>query len=456
MIIVAVAVYIVVRSEAQSLTLPPMRIVNVSGLKRAEIDAVALNRFVERYRIPTVPDFGEVAVETARDIHTALSEIAARPKDSQAFGQLGRVFHSHEYTAKALACYTRARELGPGEHEWSYYIGRIHADAFEHEPAIRAFEVAAELDSTYAPTFLVIGKLYLQIGNAQKARNAFERFIELRPKSGHGYLGVAQSAFDRQEFDVASAFLQQAVVHSPNDFRVHNLLAQTYRQLGNVTKAEYHLAIVSSKNRQDELRKHVYFDDPLYHRMLAANTTDGALAERLRAAMATGQTKVAIRLATELCHRQPNDARRLHSLALACKQAKKFKESLACTEKAIRIDSDFLEAHLTRAQLLMIARRLEEAGEVLDRIVEQHPNSFDAHYYRGTAMVLRSRYQAAVPVFRRAVELNEREARAHVALAEALMQSGRRSEATEEYRRALELDASNARALQQLRLLDGL
>ena len=455
MIVVAVAVYIVVRSEKQSPALPPMRIVNASGVKRAEIDAAALNRFIERYRIPAVPEFGEVAVETAQDVHAALSQIAARPKDSQAFGQLGRVFQSHQYSAKALACYTRARELCPGEHEWSYYIGRIHADAFEHEPAIRAYEAAAELDSSYAPTFLAIGNLYLQVGNALKAQNAFERFIELRPKSGHGYLGAAQSAFDRHEFDVASAFLQQAVAHSPNDFRVHNLLAQTYRQLGNATKAQYHLAVLSGKNRQDELAKHVYFDDPLYHRMLAANTTDAALTERLRAAMATGQTNVAIRLATDLCHRHPNDARRLHSLALAYKQAKEFKESLACTEKAIRIDSDFLEAHLTRAQLLMIARRLEEAGGVLDRIVEQHPNSFDAHYYRGTAMVLQSKYQAAVPVFRRAVELNEREARAHVALAEALTQSGRRSEAIEEYQRALELDPSNARALQQLRVLDG-
>lgn len=420
----------------------------------AEIDAVALNRFVKRHQLPAIPDFAGVATETAQDIHSALREIAERPENSQAFGLLGRVFQSHQYFAKALVCYERARALGPGEHEWSYYIGRIHADAFEYESAIAAYEAAAELEDGYAPTFLAIGNLYLQVGNTQKAQKAYERFVKLRPESSHGYLGVAQAAFERQEYGLASEFLRQAVSRSPNDFRVHNLLAQTYRQVGDTTKAEYHLAIVNSTNRQDELTKRVYFDDPLYHKMLAVNTTDAALMERLRAAMATGQTNVAIRLAADLCRRHPNDPRRLHSLALAYKQAKKFKESLASTEKAIRFDNDFLEAQLTRAQLLLIFRRFEEAVELLDRIAEQHPNSFDAQYYRGTALVLLSKYEVALPVFRRAVELNDREARGHVALAEALVQSGRRIEAAVEYRRALELDPMNARAAQQLRVLD--
>ncbi len=434
--------------------MPPLRIINASGERQAEIDAVGLNRFVTRHQLPAIPDFAGVATETAQDIHSALRAISELPENSQAFGQLGRVFQSHQYFAKALVCYERARSLGPREYEWSYYIGRIHADAFEYESAIAAYEAAAELEDGYAPTFLAIGNLYLQVGNTQKAQKAYERFIKLRPQSGHGYLGVAQTAFERQKYGVATEFLKQAVARSPNDFRVHNLLAQTYRQVGDNTKAEYHLAIVNSTNRQDELTKHVYFDDPLYHKMLAANTTDAALTERLRAAMATGQTNVAIRLAVDLCRRHPNDPRRLHSLALAYKQAKKFKESLACTEKAIRFDNDFLEAQLTRAQLLLIFRRFEEAVELLDRIAEQHPNSFDAQYYRGTALVLLSKYEAALPVFRRAVELNDRESRGHVALAEALVQSGRRSEAAVEYRRALELDPTNARAAQQLRVLD--
>jgi tetratricopeptide (TPR) repeat protein len=450
---VALGVYMIRSSRYVPSALPPLSIAEVNGTQRKTpvIDAVALTRFAQQHQLPEIPDLTRLSTEAARDIHNALEGVAARPGDAAALGHLGRVFQSHQYPAKALECYSQARALAPAAYEWAYYCGRIHAEGYEFGPAIEAYERAAQLNPDYAPTFLALGNLYLQSGDGDEARKAFRRLVALRPQSSHGYLGLAQISFDGQEYEAAIDLLSDAISRDPKDFRAHNLLGQTYQQLGQTREARYHLGIVRSLDRRDQLTKHVLFDDPLYHKVLASNSTDAALTERMRAAMGTSQPDVAIRLGEELCRRHPDDAARMNSLAEACKQAKRYTDALARAEKAISLNSSFLEAHITKAQLLMILRRNGEALKLLDWIVAQDPDSFGGCYYRGAAQVLAGQYEAAVKSFRQAVRLQDGSARAHVALAEALGETGRQAEAIEEYRRALELDPANARAIQRLR-----
>ena len=452
-VLVALGVTLGVYSNGKKtapITLPPLTIENDGkGARSPAIDLVALIRFTQHHQLPEMPDLNRLSAEAARDIFDALKAFADQPNSDESFGRLGRVLQSHEYSAMALECYTKAKGLNRSSYEWSYYIGRIHADAYEGEAAIAAYNEAAELNGEYAPTFLALGKLYVQSGETEKAQQAYQRLVSLRPKSIHGHLGLAQIAFDRKEFAEVVERLNELASGS-RDFRMHNLLGQAYQQLGELEKARDHLAIVKSLDNQDQLTKHVFFDDPLYHKMLASNTTDTALSERLRAALAANQNEVAIRIAKQLSQRDPNDADRWHSLAIAYKKAKRYKEALASAEKSLGLNSASIETQSTKAQLLMILRRNKEAFALLDKLAKQAPDSFDVHYNRGVVCVLSNQYAAAVMSFRRAVSLNDRSARAHVALAEALAQLGERAESIAEYRRALELDPTNARAKQRL------
>lgn len=431
--------------------LPPLRIVEIEGKTNAQTDALALAKFIEQHHLPEIPNFSQLSVRTAQDIHHALQPIAARPIDADAWGQLGRVFHSHEYSAKALECYSQASVLAPNDFQWPYYQGRIHADAFEYEPAIEAYNRSAELNTDYAPTFLALGNAYAQLGKNRQAKQAYQRFVTLRPTSSHGYFGLAQIAFDEENYPVAIELLSRVVAGHPRDFRAHNLLGQIYQRIGFTEKASFHLAQLKNLDQQDQITKHVFYDDPLYHQVLSSNTTDAAISERLRAAMKFKQEEVAIRLALELCKRHPDDAARMHSLSVAYKLSKQFQQALIHAEKAISLDEDLLEAHLTRAQILMILRRNEEALKLLEWVVTQDPDSFEGQYYRGTALVLSKQYRSAVEAFQQSIRINGVSARAHVALAEALNQTNQSAEAMKEYRRALDLDPTNSRAIQKLR-----
>lgn len=451
----AVALVVFLIWHRRNDAVPPHSVATVDGSKTPVIGPVRITQLLQELHLHlSESDLIRLLQEGESDIRPALENVANRPGDAAALGQLGRVFQSHLYPEQALACYSQARALAPDAYEWAYYIGRIHADVFEFGPAIDAYERAAELNPDYASTFLALGNLYLQSGEGEKARQAYQRFVGLRPQSSHGYLGLAQIAFAGQEYEAVIDLLSDAIARNPKDFRAHNLLGQTYQQLGQTQKARYHLGIVKSLDRRDQLTKHVFFDDLLYHKMLASNTTDAALTERMRAAMATSQPGVAVRLGEELCRRHPDDAARMHSLAVAFKQAKRYADALDSAEKAISLDSGFLEAHATKAQLLMILRRNSEALELLDWIVAQDPDFYDGQYNRGASQVMAGQYEAAVESFRQAVRLKDGSSRAHVALAEALGAVDRQAEAIEEYRRALELDPANGRAIQRLRAIE--
>ena len=404
------------KDDAQNPTeasqLPSLSFQSAAGFntETPSIDYNALVRFARQHQLPTIPDLNRVSADTARDVFGALKAVEAHPEGAVAWGQLGRVFHSHQYLAEAMECYAMASAHAPGDYEWPYYMGRIYADRYQYEPAIAAYERAAELNPTYASTFLALGNLHLQSGNKEKARESFSRLAKLQPQLNHGYLGLAQIAFDSRDFKNAIKLLSDAASRNPEDFRAHSLLGQAYQHIGEAQKARHHLAIVQSLNRRDQRAKHVVFDDPLYHEMLASNTTDAAVRERLQAALGTGQFEVAIRLAEQLCRRQPKDAARVHLLAVAHKQANNYEAALERVERALSLDSSLTDAHLTKAQLLIILRRHREAVDLLDWIVAKNPKSFNGHYYRGAAQVLSGQYDAAVESFRHAIQLDDNSA----------------------------------------------
>jgi len=425
--------------------LPPLRTLPVDGRETVEIDRDALARFAERYQLTAIPDLTRLPVEVARAIHAALEGVAADPDEAAAFGHLGRVLQSHRHPVEAAGCYGRAMALAPTAYEWAYHKGHAHAQVYQADAAIEAYQRAAELNPGYAPTFAALGELYLQSGDFDRAAGAFQKFITLRPQSNHGYLGLARIAFDKRQYETAARWLNEALARDPQDFRAHHLLGQTYQQLGRDEAARHHLGILKN------LEKRVIVDDPLEQKMMSTNTTIGALKVRMRSAMGTGRAHEAIRLGREICRREPNDAHSRHNLALAYRQARQYEEALAQEEKAIALDPDYLAAHCSKAELLLLLRRSTEALELLDWIVARDPDSFNGHYYRGAALMLAGRKEAGVESFRRAVRLQADSVNAHLALARALYETGRPNEAIAEYRRVLELDPSNAQAIRQLR-----
>ncbi|MFC1483938.1 tetratricopeptide repeat protein [Candidatus Neomarinimicrobiota bacterium] len=70
-------------------------------------------------------------------------------------------------------------------------LGGVYFGLDEVEPAIAAYEKAAELDADYPPPYNVLGYLYLAEHQFDKAENAFKNYIRLIPDEANVYDSMA-------------------------------------------------------------------------------------------------------------------------------------------------------------------------------------------------------------------------------------------------------------------------
>ena len=77
--------------------------------------------------------------------------------------------------------------ITPNDPKAHYYFGEIHrlsdkSDAGQLKAIVR-YERAVELDPDLAEAYKGMGLLYSKQGNQEKAKAAFRRYLELRPKA---------------------------------------------------------------------------------------------------------------------------------------------------------------------------------------------------------------------------------------------------------------------------------
>lgn len=97
-----------------------------------------------------------------------------------------------------------------------------------------------------------------------------------------------------------------------------------------------------------------------------------------------------------------------------------------------------LAASCMQARALVAQRRLADAIELYDRVIESDPDYALARADRGTAHALARNFEAAVVDLGRAFELGHTEAAAYSAAATACLELGRLQQSLEYFERAIE------------------
>ncbi|HXG94436.1 MAG TPA: tetratricopeptide repeat protein [Blastocatellia bacterium] len=134
--------------------------------------------------------FGEmVATQRAREeFERSLEAATLNPADAEAHYNLGLIYQQRGQTEEAKASFARAIEIRPDEVDAHYQLGRIArregrlADAIAHFDAV----VRENAGHSQNEVWREIGRTYLQAGQYDDARAAFERFLERRPSDAEG------------------------------------------------------------------------------------------------------------------------------------------------------------------------------------------------------------------------------------------------------------------------------
>ena len=120
--------------------------------------------------------------------------------------------------------------------------------------------------------------------------------------------------------------------------------------------------------------------------------------------------------------------------------AKKFPESLAAVDEALRLDADLVPALTLKAKLAMAANRYDVARQSLQRALAVDPKASYAQFLYGLEAFLTNEMKEALPRFQRARELSPRDPRAALYLGLCTESIGLPGDAMDLYEEAVRLD----------------
>ncbi|MBW8875162.1 MAG: tetratricopeptide repeat protein [Acidobacteria bacterium] len=354
---------------------------------------------------PLEKEVGE-QLAAAQQRLTALAS-AAGPRAqglAAAYGDLGMLYHAYGLREPAEACYRNAARLAPGDSRWPHALGLLLQEGGRLDEAAAAFERALRLQGTDVAALVHRGEIARLQGRSEEAEDWLRKALAVDPSCAAARAILGQTALDRRDFTAAVKRLEAALAAVPEANRLHYLLAQAYRGLGEPAKAQEHLA----KAGQVGVRP----ADPFADEIEALRTGERVRLARARTAYQNGR----------------------------------YGEAAALYRTVVADRPDRVEARINLAATLVQLGDRAAAVAELKEALRRDPASPTAHFNLGTLLALEGPSAEAREHLAAAAAALPQDAEAHRALAEILRNSGRPEEALAEYARAVAIDPADERA----------
>lgn len=331
-------------------------------------------------------------------------EPAVRARLAEAYGELGLHYHAYSLLAVAEPAYVNAARLAPENRRWPHLLGLLLIDAGRLDEAAAILGLALRLAPGDPALLVHLGEVRRLQGDLPAAAEAFAAALEASPGNPAARAGLGRVALAEGRWQEAAAHLEAALAAVPAANLLHYPLAMAYRGLGEIEKAESHLA----RRGVVGLRP----PDPEVEALAAVRT-----GERL--------------------HR----TRGRHALRIG-----RVDDAVAAFRRALEANPESVEARVDLAAALSAQENPTAAIGLLREAVAAAPANPTARYNLGLLLHHQRDVEGALVHLRRAVELTPEDGEAQLALANALYDGGGRDESLATARRALEAGAPEAGA----------
>ena len=105
-----------------------------------------------------------------------------------------------------------------------YWIGKIYAEELTEErlkTAIISFSEAIDLKNDYTEAYFERGKVYLKLGEVEKAINDFQKVLQLEPNKKEVYTYLAQAYLNKGEKEKALSILKKIANEESLEFYLY-------------------------------------------------------------------------------------------------------------------------------------------------------------------------------------------------------------------------------------------
>ena len=382
-------------------SIPPVTIKRV----RFPVLLLAVAFLAAAQAIPALPDlaFDSFPPAAREGIGRAHARAAARPRDAEAAGELGRLLHAWEQWESAHQAYARAQALAPDAFAWHYLDGVVLQRLVRHDEAAGRFRRALEIDAGYLAARVKLAEALLEMGRLDESRPLFEGLVEEAAAEPAARVGLGRIAAREGRTAEAIAHLERAVALFPQLGEAHYALARAYRAAGRAADAEA------------ALRKHQEYG-PRWP----------ALEDPVLAGVSTRR----------------EDARALVQRGVALARSGDLQDAIAAHEAALARDPALLHARGNLVSLYGQARNYDKVEEHYRAALQGGYDGADLHYDYAVVLGLQERWEEAEAAYRRALTINPLHANARNNLGQLLERKRDLGGAATEYRLAAEAQPS--------------
>jgi tetratricopeptide (TPR) repeat protein len=283
----------------------------------------------------------------------------------------------------------------PIEHALALHrAGRL--DSAEH-----AYRAILDAQPCNASTLYMLGVLYLQRQDIERAIERFDAALALEPHDADCLIDRGIAALARGDDEGAERFFSEAVEHAPRHALAHSNLGKVQRRMGKREEAlaSFQQAVELETNLFDAALGRADLLEALSRpqEAVAAYQYAELLAPQdIRVLRGLGVTLNAVRRhaeAAEVFQRalqhDPRDIHALFGLAFATDAQLKFDDALAIYARALEIAPDSPTLHNNVAFTLTCLSRYDEADDHLRRAIELSPDLSNAYKLLGMSELRR-------------------------------------------------------------------
>ncbi len=154
--------------------------------------------------------------------------LAIEPTSADAYIALGELREVQARPDEAEALFLRAVDLKRNYWKAHEALAGFYYSNEQYEQAVDAYEIATSLAPDIASLFAGQGAAYTMLGDFDRAREAYDRSLELRP-GRQAYTNIGLSYYYAGKFEDAAEMQRQALTYAPDDHRVWGRLAESFR-----------------------------------------------------------------------------------------------------------------------------------------------------------------------------------------------------------------------------------
>lgn len=348
-----------------------------------------------------------------------------------AYGEYAILLQAAEYYEAAEPAYLNAQDLMPRDMRWPYYLGHLYKSIGQTQTSIQSFERSLDRDPSEIATLIWLGRLYLEQGQPDVAERMFERAAQLPPRNPATLAGLGQTALARRDYQRAVTVLEEALALDPSAASIHSPLANAYRGLGDIAKAEEHLKLWRNTDLlvPDRLRAELDMSiesglsyelrgvraleardfkaaENFFRRGVELTPPNTALGRSLRHKLGTalvlqGDVNGAMARFEEVAKLAPaqgldeSSAKANYSLGVVLASSGQTTAAIQRLTAAVKYNPNYAEALMALGDTLRRSGRIEASLEPYADVVRINPRAAEARFAYAMALVRLRRYRDA-------------------------------------------------------------